>query len=371
LEPWTTLPALFIVLGLICLGLFLINKRPLFAWGVLFFFINQVIESSIFPLELVFEHRNYLPSLFLFVPVTAFLLNPQRHREPRGIQNVQWHRLAIFLIILLFGMGTFVRNQVWHSEKSLWEDALRKAPGSARVYHNLAWSHYQRMGLYQEALKRYKKALQLRGEGNPRNFSTYLNVAAIYTDVGDYNRAVYFYREALKMKPGNRNAHFGLCLALVKRRQFAAAQKQLDGLLARYADEADYLNLQGFILLKTGQPQLAMPIFSQSLQRDPALSDALLNMGVALGLVGRYAEARAFLHRALEKHADRNLVLLALVDNAIRSEDSSRTETYISQLVDLVPKDRLDQWIGGLKNDGRSVPLSYDLLLEKISEKVK
>jgi len=61
LKPWTTLPAILIVLCLIGLGLSQIRKRPLIAFGILFFFLNHIVESTILPLELVFEHRNYLP----------------------------------------------------------------------------------------------------------------------------------------------------------------------------------------------------------------------------------------------------------------------------------------------------------------------
>jgi len=63
LTPWTTLPA---VLGLLCVALaaLVVRRRfPLFAFAVLFFLAGHLLESTVFPLELVFEHRNYLPSI--------------------------------------------------------------------------------------------------------------------------------------------------------------------------------------------------------------------------------------------------------------------------------------------------------------------
>ena len=45
-------------------------------------------------------------------------------------------------------MSTYLRNMAWASEKTLWEDALKKAPNSTRAHHNLAWAHYERIKNY-------------------------------------------------------------------------------------------------------------------------------------------------------------------------------------------------------------------------------
>ncbi len=220
LSPWTTLPALLGVLALVGVGLVLIRKRPLIAFGLLFFFLNHLIESSVLPLELVFEHRNYLPSLFLFVPLAVGLIKAVNHY--RGRKRLMHVVLVSFTALLLigWGTGTYVRNQAWATEKTLWEDALHKAPGSSRVYHNLAWGHYQRAGLYTDALRYYKKALQLQGPANPSNYATYLNVAAIYLAVEDYQRAALFFKKTLELKPNHQKARHGLSQALLKIKEF-------------------------------------------------------------------------------------------------------------------------------------------------------
>ena len=66
-DPWTTLPAIFGVLALICFGVWQMRKRPMLSFAVLFFFLNHVIESSVIGLELIFEHAIiYPPCSFLF-----------------------------------------------------------------------------------------------------------------------------------------------------------------------------------------------------------------------------------------------------------------------------------------------------------------
>ncbi len=48
-------------------------KWPLISFGILWFLLGHILESSIFPLELMHEHRNYLPSLGAFVILIAVL----------------------------------------------------------------------------------------------------------------------------------------------------------------------------------------------------------------------------------------------------------------------------------------------------------
>lgn len=48
-HPWTTLPAIGIVAGLIGIGILQASKRPLIAFGILFFFLNHIIEATVFP----------------------------------------------------------------------------------------------------------------------------------------------------------------------------------------------------------------------------------------------------------------------------------------------------------------------------------
>lgn len=73
-TPWQTLPAIACCLGLILFASFQIHKRPLLSFAILYYFLNHIVESTFLNLELIFEHRNLLPSLFLFLPIAAFLV---------------------------------------------------------------------------------------------------------------------------------------------------------------------------------------------------------------------------------------------------------------------------------------------------------
>ena len=137
-QPWTTLPAILLTLLLIGLGFSQIRKRPIIALAILFFFLNHIIESTVIPLELIFEHRNYLPSMFLFLPIAAGFkwLYDYCSANKQPLTGVLTGLLVLLIVCL--GVGTYVRNLAWATEISLWRDAMKKAPQSARPLTNLA-----------------------------------------------------------------------------------------------------------------------------------------------------------------------------------------------------------------------------------------
>ena len=67
LDPPSTLISIVIILCLIGYGVATAKKRPVVSFCIFWYFGNLAIESSIFPLEMVFEHRLYLPSIGPFL----------------------------------------------------------------------------------------------------------------------------------------------------------------------------------------------------------------------------------------------------------------------------------------------------------------
>jgi hypothetical protein len=67
LDPPTTLISILLIVGLIGFSIWTAKKRPVLSFCILWYFGNLLIESSIFPLEMVYEHRLYLPSVGPFI----------------------------------------------------------------------------------------------------------------------------------------------------------------------------------------------------------------------------------------------------------------------------------------------------------------
>jgi protein O-mannosyl-transferase len=87
LDPPTTLISILVVALLIGYGLWVAKKRPVVSFCILWYFGNLVIESSIFPLELAFEHRLYLPSVGPFILFSLLAV--------RGIERLIYRRQGL------------------------------------------------------------------------------------------------------------------------------------------------------------------------------------------------------------------------------------------------------------------------------------
>lgn len=75
LSPWTTLPALAGLAGLVWLAWRLRARAPLVSFGLTWFLIGHALESTVLPLELAHEHRNYLPLFGILLAGGAGLLH--------------------------------------------------------------------------------------------------------------------------------------------------------------------------------------------------------------------------------------------------------------------------------------------------------
>jgi hypothetical protein len=79
LTPPITLFANLFISSLLFLSVVFLRRIPILSFAVLFYFINHLVESTIFPLELYFEHRNYLPCSFLLFDTGLILLTPETY----------------------------------------------------------------------------------------------------------------------------------------------------------------------------------------------------------------------------------------------------------------------------------------------------
>lgn len=181
ITPWSTLACTSIILIVVLFAFFRIRKYPLLSFSILFFFLNHTIESSIVGLELVYEHRNYLPSLFFFLPVSAFIFRLFAKYE--GQRSPIFWMLIVFMprVISSIGIGTYTRNHDWKTERSLWEDVLKKYPDTPRALNGLAYGHYFKSGDMDTALALYQRSVSFswKDDTNVYQKGKTLNDAAV------------------------------------------------------------------------------------------------------------------------------------------------------------------------------------------------
>jgi hypothetical protein len=200
LQPVTTLPAMAAIMAVLVLGILLAKKQRLISFCIFWYFGNLVIESSIIGLELVFEHRNYLPSM-LVVFLVVFL--SFRHLKPKWITPI-----ILLAVAAVFATWTNQRNDVWRSPLLVWKDSVEKSPHdprTSRTLNNLggALADY---GRYAEATQYYRKALEI----NPNYYNAHANLGYAIARQGQLEEAVTHLQTALKINPKYYEAHTNL-----------------------------------------------------------------------------------------------------------------------------------------------------------------
>jgi hypothetical protein len=78
------------------------KRFPIVAFAVLWFLVGHSLESTVFPLEIIHEHRNYLPALGPLLALTYLLLFALPSKMPNSL------RIALVaLIIFCLGLKWF------------------------------------------------------------------------------------------------------------------------------------------------------------------------------------------------------------------------------------------------------------------------
>ena len=371
LEPWTTLPAIFIILALIGIGIWQVKARPILAFGLLFYLLNHAIESTFLPLEVLFEHRNYLPSLFLFWPVANVLKQGADYYRPKN--TVIYGAILGFcgLVVIAFGLGTYTRNSVWRTEATLWEDALKKAPNSARPLFNMAKYHYKKIGRYDLALIHYQKAYQAKAANPSISKAMALNgMGSIYYHWKKYEAVRKVGTQALAHNPRFEAAMYNVARANIKLGHWQEADQFADRLVAKHAKPA-YLNLKAFLLLKQNKPRAALEYLRQSLNMDSNNGVGMLYLGYAFSLKGQYQLAEKTLLQARQVLGDSIQIDFCLLENSLKESNDTRASLYARDILSSFTLGAINKELHRLIDDNATLPLAYDLIGPEIAKQVE
>lgn len=138
LHPWTTLPAIALILVLLGVAWRLRTRWPLFSLGVFLFFSAHFIASNVIGLELAFEHRNHFALIGAVLAVGSLIAHVGARLETRATTMV----VACALTILALAGATLIRSHVWNSALSIASLATKYAPGSGRAWTELCARHF-------------------------------------------------------------------------------------------------------------------------------------------------------------------------------------------------------------------------------------
>jgi len=279
-DPITTFFSLLIIVCLIGIAIYLARRQRLISFCILWFLIHLVIESSILGLEMIFEHRLYLP-MFGFALLVAYLLSHLFLLKKRS-----WAFIISASIIVSLGTATFLRNRIWQDRIILWSDVVSKSPQSHRAHYNLG-SDLTRQGSLTEAIAHFSEALRIK----PDYAKAHNNLGVALEGQGRLKEAVDNYFEALRIKPDFAEAHYNLGVALERQGRLKQAIDHYSEALRMKPDFAEAHNNLGVALEGQGRLKEAIDHYSEALRIKSDDAEGHNNLGVALERQGMFKEA--------------------------------------------------------------------------------
>jgi tetratricopeptide (TPR) repeat protein len=366
-KPWTTGGAIIANLLFVLLAIKSRHRLPFLSLAIFFFFLNHMVESTIVPLELVFEHRNYLPSLFLFLPLAqSFNWMLTKGQGNRFIIASIFGLLSFLLAVE--GYATYERNKAWQTEESLWLDAMKKAPGSSRplatLAIKLAWGPNPNESKYRKALKLTEQTLSMRMNRMQLDAAQLGNMASIYNKLGEYKSASDYYEKALAITPNDPGIRYNFSKNLIMAGNFSRARAELIAILDKGFVHADYFNMLGFIDLWIGNPGQALSAIQQAMKYSPLRPDILLTLGKCLSLMGYQDRAKWYFSLARKNGRNDAVVSLCIIENALRSDNIQQAQEELNRSFGLFSLSYFFQPLNFQSSDRyREVPLDNEILI--------
>lgn len=130
LEPASTAVALIAWLGVLVFVWRSRRTAPGLLLGVAWFVVAQALESSVFPLLMYFEHRNYLPSLGLVLSLISLVSLGSAHLAKYLHHPQQLARASALALLAVLATATWARAGVWGSKEALLVQGLQFHPDS-------------------------------------------------------------------------------------------------------------------------------------------------------------------------------------------------------------------------------------------------
>lgn len=278
--------------------------------------VGLLMPSTLVPLNvLVNEHRLY-PVLALLIPASVGFL-----RSP-GLQ-VNGHKsgsdrrgVLLVAVLVLSGIMSSQRVSVWGSGRSLWQDAVSKAPGMYRAHLHLG-GVLEEEGQVEAAHQAYRRAVDLA----PDHEQTQYNLANTTRGLGDTLAAMRLYERSLEISPAFVEAAINLAALHEEAGDPALAVSVLSGVIERQDRNAELYRRRGLSHRHRGDEGAAEQDFRSALALAPASAEAHFNLANLLFDTQRVDEATRQYREALRDEPAHQGAAYNLADLALRQGD--------------------------------------------------
>lgn len=212
-------------------------------------FIFLAAAPSMAPIKvswLVAERYIFLGSLGFCLALTLFF-------EPIYKKYRNLYLFIFSVLILVYGVRTYVRNIDWQTNHKLWVRTVQVSPNSHNAWNNIG-DDYDKLGQPENAIKGFSQSTIVK----PDYADAYHNRANIFYKMGRLDLARDSYNTALHYSPSLYQTYLSLIQIdlMEKRLDLATEHGNFIVKLQPYSSQAHYV--MGFILAQSGKNEEAI-----------------------------------------------------------------------------------------------------------------
>lgn len=312
-DPWATCAAILAILSCIGLAVWIARKKPLISFCIIFYFLNHLIEGSFIPLDLAFEHRNYIPSMLFFVPLAVFAVHTLDYFSYNKVVQLM---AAMLISFALFGQGhtVYMYNYLFKDPYLLWSDNAKKAPNLSRPHNNVGTALWE-LGLYDAAFKSYEKAYHLNRYNQVLMITVPINnIGSYYALKKDFEKAIVYFQKSYKIHPGDLTTWLVYAKTRIRMHDFKSAEEIIRQALLKWSDNVQFHGHLSFVLLKQGQYDEAIMEARKTLTIDSESTTVMEVLAEAHYRIGKYEKAVMYWENYISKYNDDLEGNLALIE---------------------------------------------------------
>ncbi|MGH8751818.1 MAG: hypothetical protein ACREUV_08955 [Burkholderiales bacterium] len=290
LSPPSTLLSLGLLTAVLAAGWSLRRFSKAAAFGIFFFFAAHLLESTIFPLELMFEHRNYLALYGILLSLCCVV--------GKGLNNRMIVNFLALAIGSVFTVVTVGYVDTWTTRQDLYTRMFVDHPLSPRLR---------------------------------------INLASDYTEDGEFDKA-------RRMLAGFSGQGFDLQRAYVSCRQLGRlSQTELKHIAFRSDSKVTTYELQGLVELanlgldeKCAFPpeeylRIASEALSAHIINDRSAQSLWIYKAHYLHKTGKFEDALAALEAAFRAYDSNSAPLFLATEWLVEAKDKIRAESYFAR----------------------------------------
>lgn len=293
LPGWQIAAAVVLIFSITFFALRGARKLPYLAVGWLWYLgtLIPVIGLVQVGAQAMADRYTYIPLTGLFILVVW------------GASDLTsgWHYRKIVLVVSGAAMlsiltaRTYFQVDHWKNSVSLFEHTINITRNNGRAYNNLGNALSTR-GEFDKADFYLKKALRL----NPENAMVLFNLGKNQFDWGHFDTAASYYRRVLKINPEHTGALNNLANLLAEKGRYDEAVSYYQAVLQIETDAADTHNNLAIVRMLQGKNREALFHFKKAVEIDPQYTTAYFNLGRLLILEGKPDEALPYAAEAIK-----------------------------------------------------------------------